>query len=67
LVDVFRNARCLQTIIDDTVRQGIGTLWTQLGVIDEQAAHHAESHGIRVGMNRCQAIEWPRLRSAGLL
>lgn len=67
MVDVFRNAVYLPAIVEETVRLGIGTLWTQLDVIDEQAADYAEQQGIRVVMDRCPAIEWPRLKKSGLL
>ena len=67
MIDVFRNASYLPAIVDDIISLGINTLWTQLDVIDENAALHAEQHGIRVVMDRCPAIEWPRLKQAGLL
>jgi len=67
MVDVFRNASHLPAIVDEAIGLGIDTLWTQLDVIDEKAAGHAERHGIRVVMDRCPAIEWPRLKRAGLL
>ena len=67
MVDVFRNASFLPGIVEETIRKDIPMLWTQLDVIDEAAALRAEKHGIRVVMNRCPAIEWPRLRRAGLL
>ena len=67
MVDVFRNASHLPAIVDDTIGLGIGTLWTQLDVIDRAAAMRAESHGVRVIMDRCPAIEWPRLQAAGRL
>lgn len=67
MVDVFRQSRFLDQIVDDTVASGIGVLWTQLGVVDEVAAQRAQNAGIRVVMDRCPAIEWPRLKAAGLL
>lgn len=67
MVDVFRNASFLPGIVDETINKNIPMLWTQLDVIDDAAANRAENHGIRVVMNRCPAIEWPRLRQAGLL
>ena len=67
MVDVFRNASHLPAIVDEAIGLGIDTLWTQLDVIDEKAAAHAERHGIRVVMDRCPAIEWPRLKQAGVL
>lgn len=67
MVDVFRNVSYLPGITEDTISMGIATLWTQLDVVDDTAAVHAERHGIRVVMDRCPAIEWPRLKQAGLL
>ena len=67
MVDVFRNSSHLPTIVDDVIELGIRNLWTQLDVIDLQAASRAELHGIRVVMDRCLAIEMPRLKQAGLL
>ena len=67
MVDVFRHASHLPAIVDEAIALGIDTLWTQLDVIDERAASHAERYGIRVVMDRCPAIEWPRLKQAGLL
>ena len=67
MVDVFRNASHLPAIVDETIALGIDTLWTQLDVIDEKAVSYAERYGIRVVMDRCPAIEWPRLKQAGLL
>ncbi|GHK34145.1 hypothetical protein ECZU06_12700 [Escherichia coli] len=37
------------------------TLWMQLGVINEQAAVLARDAGLNVVMDRCPAIEIPRL------
>ena len=36
-------------------------LWLQLDVVDEAKAQAAIDAGIAVIMNRCPAIEWPRL------
>ncbi|EED35348.1 CoA binding domain protein [Luminiphilus syltensis NOR5-1B] len=67
MVDVFRNARFLPAIVEETIQVGVPLLWTQLGVIDPAATMLAEQQGIRVVVDRCPAIEWPRLRAAGLL
>ena len=67
MVDVFRHASHLPAIVDETINLGIGTLWTQLDVVDQEAARLAEQHGITVVMDRCPAIEWPRLQRLGLL
>lgn len=67
MVDVFRNARFLSEIVETVINCDARVLWTQLGVIDRGAARRAEAQGIQVVMDRCPAIEWPRLRAAGLL
>jgi hypothetical protein len=36
-------------------------VWFQLGVIDEAAAARVRDAGRVMVMNRCPAIEWPRL------
>ncbi len=67
MVDVFRQSRFLPEIFQQAMALGIGTVWTQLGVVDHAAARAAEERGIVVVMDRCPAIEGPRLRALGLL
>jgi predicted CoA-binding protein len=67
MVDVFRNAAYLPAIVDEAIGVGAKVLWTQLDVVDEQAAATAKSAGMEVIMDRCPAIEIPRLRAVGLM
>jgi len=61
MVDLFRNSSEVEAPIHDAIRLGAKTIWMQLGVINDQAAAEARSAGLTVIMNRCPAIEIPRL------
>lgn len=66
MIDVFRHADHLPKIVDEVIEQDFKVLWTQLDVVDQVAATRAEEAGVTVVMDRCPAIEIPRLQAAGL-
>ena len=67
MIDVFRDGSHLQSIVEEAILLNIKTIWTQLEVIDSQATKHAEKNGIRMVVDKCPAIELPRLSALGLI
>jgi len=62
MVDIFRNSDAAAAPALEAIDIGVKTVWMQLDVINETAAAKARAAGLNVVMDRCPAIEIPRLR-----
>ena len=67
MADIFRDAASLPEVTQAVVAAGIPAMWTQLGVVHSEAEQNAVGAGLQLVVDRCPAIEIPRLRDAGLL
>ena len=63
MVDIFRRSEDAGAVVDEALDRftNLHTIWMQLGVEDAEAAARAQLRGVHVVMNRCPAIESPRL------
>ena len=61
VVDCFRRAEEIPALADSAIEIGAKVLWTQLGIVHEDAAEKARAAGLEVVMDRCMKIEFARL------
>ncbi|MCX5521016.1 CoA-binding protein [Kaistia defluvii] len=63
MVDVFRNSDAIAGVVDEILALPVlpRVMWLQLGIRNDVEAARLEARGVQVVMDRCPAIERPRL------
>ena len=63
MVDVFRNSDAIAGVVDEILALPVlpKVMWLQLGIRNDAEAARLEARGVQVVMDRCPAIERPRL------
>ncbi len=58
MVDIFRKPDVIGQVVDAAIERGdIDTVWTQLGLVNNEAAKKAQEKGMKVVQNKCTKIE----------
>lgn len=58
MVDIFRKPAVIASVVDEAIAKGgIKCIWTQLGLVNNNAALKAEENGMKVVQNHCTKIE----------
>lgn len=58
MVDIFRKPDAIAEIIEEAITRGdVDTVWTQLGLVNNEAAILAKEAGLKVVQNKCTKIE----------
>lgn len=58
MVDIFRKPEVIAQVVDECIQRGdIDCVWTQLGLVNNQAAKKACEAGMKVVQNKCTKIE----------
>lgn len=58
MVDIFRKPDAISMVVDAAIKRGdIDTVWTQLGLVNNDAAQKAKNAGMKVVQNKCTKIE----------
>ncbi|HEC01706.1 MAG TPA: CoA-binding protein [Sphingomonadales bacterium] len=61
MVDIFRASDKVGPVVEEAIEKKAKVVWMQLEVINRDAAETAKRAGLKVVMDRCPAIEIPRL------
>lgn len=62
MVDIFRKPEVIGLVVDACIQRGdIDCVWTQLGLVNNEAASKATEAGIKVVQNYCTKIEHSQL------
>ena len=58
MVDIFRKPDVIGQVVDSAIDRGdVDTVWTQLGLVNNEAAAKAKEKGMNVVQNKCTKIE----------
>lgn len=64
MVDIFRKPEVIGQVVDSAIKRGdVDVIWTQLGLVNNEAAEKAKEAGMKVVQNKCTKIEHKEIYS----
>jgi len=58
MVDIFRKPKVISDVVDDCIKRGdVYCVWSQLGLVNNEAMQRAKDAGMKVVQNHCTKIE----------
>jgi hypothetical protein len=62
MIDIFRKSDVIASVVDEALQRGdVKCVWTQLGLVNNQAAQKARDAGLNVVQSHCTKIEHANL------
>lgn len=57
-VNIFRKSAAVAKIVDEALERGdVKVIWTQMGIVNNEAAEKARSAGLKVVQSKCLMVE----------
>lgn len=58
LVNIFRKSEFVSVVVDEALQRGdVKIVWTQKGIVNNQASQKAKDNGLKVVQNHCTMVE----------
>jgi len=64
MVDIFRKPLVIKNVIEEAIKRGdVDTIWTQIGLVNNEAAKMAQVAGMSIVQNKCTKIEHQMIKA----
>ncbi len=62
MVDIFRKSDAMNDIVDVCIQRGdVKVVWSQIGIVNNEAAKKADNAGLKVVQNQCAMIDYKKI------
>jgi predicted CoA-binding protein len=62
MVDIFRKPAIVMSVVEKAIERGdVDVIWTQVGIVNNEAGEKAVANGMKVVQNKCSMVEHKEL------